>query len=158
VYDWLLFFHVLAAFALVTALVLFTAVVIAGYRVETPGAALAYFRVAQPANLLVAAGGLLTLVLGIWLVFEAPGDYHLWDGWVILALVLWAIVAGAGQRTGREYAPAEALATQLAADGNDAPSAELNRMLRNTRSLMFHAIAVGATLLLLVDMIFKPGA
>ena len=157
-YDWLLFLHVLAAFALVTALVIFSAVAIAGYRVETPGAALAYFRVAQPANVLIAAGGLLTLVLGIWLVFEAPGDYHLWDGWVIIALVLWAIVAGVGQRTGREYAPAEELAKQLVADGGDAPSAELNQSLRNPRALTFHAIAVGAALLLLIDMIFKPGA
>ena len=66
--------------------------------------------------------------------------------------------AGVGQRTGREYAPAEALAKQLAADGNDAPSAELNRLFRNPRALTFHAIAVGGTLLLLVDMIFKPGA
>ena len=137
---------------------IFTAVAIAGYRVETPSAALAYFRVARPANALVAAGALLTLVLGIWLVFEAPGDYHLWDGWSIIAFVLWAIVAGVGQRTGREYAPAEELATRLAADGGDAPSAELNQSLRNPRALMFHAISVGAALLLLVDMIFKPGA
>jgi hypothetical protein len=56
-YDWLLFLHVLAAFALVAAVVMISSVVL--------GAA-APPRVVSVANLLWDVGGLGTLVLGVW--------------------------------------------------------------------------------------------
>lgn len=157
VYDWLLFLHVLAAFALVAALVIYTAITFAGWRVDTASSALSFFRVAKPALILVSAGSVLALVFGVWLVFEAPGDYKLWDAWIIAALVLWLIVVVAGSRTGREYTSARELATRLSTEGNDAPSPELNALLRTSRGLALHGVTVAAVLLLLLDMLFKPG-
>ena len=35
---------------------------------------------------------------------EALDAYHVWDGWVIVALVLWAIASETGRRADPEYA------------------------------------------------------
>ncbi len=64
-YDSLLFLHVASAFAAVAAMVVFWVVTIAGRRAERPSEAIRLFRVARPANALVAAGMIGTLVLGI---------------------------------------------------------------------------------------------
>ena len=48
----------------------------------------------------IGAGG--TIVLGIWLAFSY-GGYDIWDGWIIAAIVLWAVAAAVGQRTGTPY-------------------------------------------------------
>ena len=62
-YDWLLFLHVLAAFALVAALVVFWIIGIVARNVDRPIESLRYFRVAQPANVLVVVGTLGTLFI-----------------------------------------------------------------------------------------------
>jgi len=54
--DWLLALHVLAAFALIGALVLFSAVMVAGWAVDRPRRAIAYSRLAAVGGPLVGAG------------------------------------------------------------------------------------------------------
>lgn len=58
--DWLLFFHVAAAFALVSAIVVFSVVSIAGWRADRPSTAVSLFRLSKVATPLVIAGSLLT--------------------------------------------------------------------------------------------------
>ena len=157
-YDWLLFLHVASAFAIVAALVVFTVIAVAGRNVDRPVESLRYFRIARPANVLVIAGSVGTLVFGIWLAIYVDG-YELWDGWIIAAFVLWAIAVFTGQRGGVAYAEAQKLATRLEGEGRaDEPSTELRTLLQDRRAMWLNIVSSLAVLLLLVDMIYKPGA
>lgn len=157
-YDWLLFLHVASAFALVSALVVFWSIAIAAANVDRPVDSLRYFRIARPANILVIIGTIGTLVFGIWLAIDAEA-YQVWDGWLLAALVLWAIAAGTGQRGGQTYAEAQKLAQRLAGEGRaDEPSAELRTLLQDRRAMWLNIISSLGVVLLLIDMIYKPGA
>lgn len=156
-YDWLLFLHVVSAFALVAALVLFTALVVATRRVDRPSIALLFFRLVRPGSLLVAVGSLLTLVFGVWLAIYLDA-YHPWDGWILAAIVLWVIATGAGQRAGVRFGEARALAERLGGSGDDAPSSELRAAIRDRQAVVLHAVTSVSTLVILVLMIWKPGA
>ena len=157
-YDWLLFLHVAAAFALVAALVVYWVIALAGRNVERPRESLRYFRIAKPANVLVIAGTVGTLVFGIWLAIQVDG-YRVWDGWILGAIVLWAIAAFTGQRGGQAYAQAQKLASRLEGEGRaDEPSGELRTLLQDRRAMWLNIVSSLAVLLILVDMIYKPGA
>jgi hypothetical protein len=39
----------------------------------------------------------MTLGFGIWLAISLDA-YHPWDGWIIAAIVLWAVAGGTGAR------------------------------------------------------------
>jgi uncharacterized membrane protein len=158
VYEWLLFLHLLAAFALVAALVVFWVIGVVARNVERPVESLRYFRVAQPANVLVALGTLGTLVLGIALAIERD-EYQVWDGWILAAIVLWAVAAETGRRGGVPYVEAKKLAERLVAEGRgDEPSAELRAKLQDRAGMILNAVSSLLVLLILVDMIYKPGA
>ena len=154
--DWLLALHLLAAFALIAALVLFTAVMIANWGDGRPQRASAYFRIAAVGGPLIGVGAGLTLVLGIWLAINLDA-YEVWDGWVLAAIVLWAIGGYAGSRVGAHYNATQKLVDRLAAEG-DEPNAELAAKLSDTSIRTLHAITVIAFTAVLVLMVFKPGA
>jgi uncharacterized membrane protein len=157
-YDWLLFLHVAAAFALISALVVYWVIAVAGRNVDRPVESLRYFAIARPANVLVIAGIVGTLVFGIWLAIYVDG-YELWDGWIIAAIVLWAISAFTGQRGGVTYAQAQKLAEQRVLEGRgDEPSPELQGMLQDRRAMWLNIISSLAVVVIIVDMIYKPGA
>ena len=130
-YEWLLFLHLVAAFVLVSGLVAYCVLVLSS-RGEAVSRALG-----SPALALWNAGGLGTLVFGVWLALDIDG-YELWDGWIIAALVLWVIGSGAAGRLGTAV--------------RERPSAG---RIEGTRMLL--GVMALATLLLLLDMIFKPG-
>ncbi len=156
--DWLLFLHIASAFALVTALVVYWTIAIAARNVERPVDSVRYFRVAKPANVLIVVGTLGTLIFGIWLAIERD-EYLVWDGWVLAALVLWAVASETGRRGGLPYLEAKKLAERLAAEGRaDEPSPELHAKLKDRNAMMLQALSSLAVLFLLLDMIFKPGA
>jgi hypothetical protein len=131
-YEWLLFLHLLAAFLLVAGLVSY-GVLVLGRGDAAVGRALG-----PPAMALWNAGGLGTIVFGVWLALEVDG-YELWDGWIIAAIVLWLVGSGAGGRLGAEVREGTAVA-QI--DGARAAVAVMGL----------------TTLLLLIVMIWKPGA
>jgi Predicted integral membrane protein (DUF2269) len=157
-YDWLLFLHVASAFALVAALVVFWIIAVAARNVDRPSESLRYFRVAKPANVLVIAGTIGTLIFGIWLAIDHEA-FQIWDGWILAALVLWAVAAATGQRGGVVYAQAAKLAAQLSAEGRgEESSAELRALLQDRRAMWLNIVSSVAVVVLLVDMIYKPGA
>ena len=84
------------------------------------------------ASIGIGAGG--TIVFGIWLAFSV-GGYDIWDFWIIAALVLWAIAAATGQRTGKEYMAGMDKAQELRGAGQAGPSAELLAINRTQRGL-----------------------
>jgi len=154
--DWLLALHLLAAFSLMAALVLFTAVMVANWGDGRPQRASAFFRVAAIGGPLIAAGAGLTLILGIWLAIDLDG-YDPWDGWILASIVLWAIGGATGGRVGAHYTGTRELVDRLAVAG-DEPNAELEAKLSDTNIRFLHAITVVAFTGVLILMIFKPGA
>jgi uncharacterized membrane protein len=156
-YDWLLFLHVLTAFALVTAVVVYTVIVLAGRRLDAPSDIARMFRLSRVGDVLIAVGSIGVLVLGIWLAIQAD-DYQVWDGWIIAAIVLWAVFAEVGRRTGKHYDAARTRARTLVAEGRNAPDAELNAMMRSSTGLALQLASAALVLAMLIDMIYKPGA
>jgi hypothetical protein len=131
-YEWLLFLHLLAAFMLVSGLVAYSVLVLSS------GGAAVSRTLGPPALALWNAGGLGTLVFGVWLALDIDG-YELWDGWIIAALVLWFVGSGAAGRLGAAVR-----------EGQSVQGIAGARVMVGVMAL--------ATLLLLLDMIFKPGA
>jgi uncharacterized membrane protein len=140
--DWLLFFHVISAFSLVAALTVFWTLVLAGReRSVLPGETAE--AIARPANVLVIIGTLGTVVFGIWLAIKIDG-YELWDGWILASLILWAISSGLGQRSGVAF-------MRYSKGGPDAEQAW-------REGLRFHSATSVIVLVILILMIWKPGA
>jgi hypothetical protein len=155
--DWLLALHVAAAFAVVGAVTVFTILIVVGRRTDSPADFAAVTRIAPVANILVQAGSVVAILVGIWIAIRRP-EYHPWDGWLIGAYVLWAIAAGSGAQAGKAYTAIIERARELVAAGQLGPSPELRERLHAPRPLMFHLVTMTAVLLLVADMIFKPGA
>ena len=92
-YDWLLFLHLIGAFAMMGSVVAFSTLLVAGERVAGP-------QLVFLGRRLFEVGGSLTLIFGIWLAFD---DYSITDGWILGALVLWFVGGGSGSRVGELY-------------------------------------------------------
>jgi hypothetical protein len=137
VYEWVLFLHVLSGFVLVGALTALWALV-AATRPAAPrvGAdeARRYGRIAGP---LVGVGMGGTLLFGIWAAIQHD-RYQVWDGWIIAALVLWAVGGWLGARAGQEF--------------------ERDPVGRRRAGIRFQAVYSLVVLVILVLMIWKPGA
>jgi hypothetical protein len=152
-YDWMLALHVLAAFSIGAALVLFSVLVVIGRRMTTLDETRRLFRVGALGGPLIGVGMGLTLLLGIVLAIDHD-DFQLWDAWVIAAIVLWALMGWTGDRSGKYYT-----ATQKIAESGD-PNAESEVLarLQAPTGARFHLATLGLFLLIVLDMIFKPGA
>jgi len=136
VYDTLLFLHILAAFALVATVVVFSAFALGA----SPDS-----RVLAIANVLWTIRGLGTLIFGIWLALYVKG-YEIWDGWIIAAIVLWAIGTELGRRAQVGY-------VSMAGPGGEATAGAEVR-----QAALLHWLRSAVVLALLVVMIYKPGA
>ena len=155
--DWILALHVLSAFAFVAGLILFWVLIVAVRKTDTPDDTIRMEPVVKVGNAATGIGAGGTLIFGIWLAFSY-GGYDIWDPWIIIALVLWAVAGAIGQRTGVEYTAGLTKAKELAAAGQTGPSAELLAINRTQRGLVLHAATSVVLLLILIDMIWKPGA
>ena len=156
-YDWLLFLHVLAAFSLVAAQILVTFLIVGGWRRELPSEISRMFRLSRAGDVLFGIGAVGTIVFGILLAIDLD-EYQVWDGWIIAAIVLWALAMGIGGRTAKHYYGARDRARALVAEGRDVPNAELTATMRSPTGLWLHLATVVIVVLLLIDMIYKPGA
>ena len=95
--DWLLFFHLLAAFLLAVTIVMYSAVALGA---AAPG------RTLFVADRCWDVGGLGTLIFGIWLALKLD-QYGFFDGWILGALALWFVATGLGQSVQRRIASDE---------------------------------------------------
>jgi hypothetical protein len=132
VYDWLLFFHLLAAFLLAVTAVTYSAVALG---------APANGRTLFVADRCWDVGGLGTLILGVWLALYLD-QYEIWDGWIIGAIVLWLVATGLGDGVRRSVAG----------------SAPTGAIMSERRAVLLHWLRTLAVIGLLVLMIWKPGA
>ena len=133
-YDTLLFLHVLAAFAIVATVVVYSAFAF-GWTADS--------RLLMVGRVMWAIGGLGTLVFGVWLALYVQG-YEIYDGWIIAALVLWAIATELGRRAEVGY-----IQRGAAPEDSRAPAGQ---------PALMHWLRSLVVLALLVVMIYKPGA
>lgn len=131
-YDWLLFLHVLSAMIVFVTIAAFSAF---AFGATNDGRVLTLGNVAWN----VSGAGLL--VFGVWLALYVDG-YSLLDGWILGALILFAVVTELGRRAQVGYAPTEG-STMVTATGNAA---------------VWHWLRTLGILVILVLMIYKPGA
>ena len=123
--DTLLFFHLIAAFLLAVTIVMYSAVALGA--TTSP-------RILFVADRCWDVGGLGTLIFGIWLALNLD-QYDFFDGWILLALLLWFVATGLGQTVQRRIG------------GDDIRSV-----------IALHWIRTIVVVGLLVTMIWKPGA
>jgi hypothetical protein len=151
--DWMVAVHLLAAFSVAAALVLFSVLVVAGRRMTTLAETQLLFRVAPVGTPLIGAGMLVALVAGIILAVDVD-DYELWDPWIIAGFILWVILGAIGQRSGTYYTSVQ----KVAEGGTPDAEADVIARLRAPTGVRLHVLTVAVFLLLVLDMIFKPGA
>ena len=153
-YDWMLALHLLSAFSVAAALVLYSVLVVSGRRTSaTLADARLLFRVAPVATPLIAAGTVLVLIFGIILAIDS-NRFEIWNGWIIAGIVLWAILGAVGQRTGAYYTDVQKLAERE----GDASEQQVLALLRAPTGAVLHLATIGVFVLILLDMLFKPGA
>jgi hypothetical protein len=155
--DWMLALHVLSAFSYVAGVVLFWVLIVAVRRTDTPERTLSFAPASKVGNAAIGIGAGGTIVLGIFLAFSV-GDYDIWDPWIVAAIVLWFVAAGIGQRTGKAYLEGAKKAEELHAAGQTGPNSELLALNRTSQGLMLQSVASLVLVLILADMIWKPGA
>jgi hypothetical protein len=155
--DWIFALHLLSAATLVGSLVMSWIVVVSLLSARTPGDTLALNRVGMVGAVTTVVGLVGAIAFGIWLAILRDA-FQVWDGWVIAAIVLWAIAAVALWRSFVEYAKPVEKARALVAAGETAPSAELTASNRAPTGLLFRVLATAASVLIVFDMSWKPGA
>jgi hypothetical protein len=152
-YDWMLALHLLAAFAVAAAFVLYSVLVVWGRRMGSLEQIRMLFRVAPVATPLIAGGSVLVLIFGVALAIDSD-QFEIWDGWVIAGIVLWALMGAIGQRTGVYYTAVQ----ERAEAGGEGAESEVIARLRAPTGALLHFGTVVVFVLLVLDMIFKPGA
>jgi uncharacterized membrane protein len=134
-YETLLFFHVLAAFALVAGTTAMAPFALGWGQVALERAGSA--KLALIGSILSGIGAVLTLVLGLWLVGNV--GYQFFRLWILGAVVFWAIAG---------YCNGEVSRAARAAGGGE----EVKRDVR----VLYIVDLLGVTILLVL-MIWKPG-
>lgn len=131
-YDWLLFLHVLSAmivFITVAAFSAFAFGTTSDRRVLTLG------------NAAWNVSGAGLLIFGVWLALYVDG-YSLLDGWILGALILFAVTTELGRRAQVGYTATEG-SSAVTVSGNAA---------------LWHWLRTIGILVILFLMIYKPGA
>jgi hypothetical protein len=154
--DWILSFHLLSAFAYVAGMILFWVLVVAVRNANTPAATIELEPLVKVGTIATGVGAGGTILFGIWLAFSLD-SYAIWDFWIIAAIVLWAIAGGLGQRTGAAYMQGMNKAQELERAGQTGSSNELLALNRTQQGVVLHSLASLALLLIVIDMIWKPG-
>jgi hypothetical protein len=68
------------------------------------------------------------------------------------------IFAAIGRRSGDVFAQGMSRAQTLQTAGETGSNAELRALNRTTKGVLMHSLSSALTLLILIDMIWKPGA
>jgi hypothetical protein len=155
--DWLLSFHLLSAAAYGAAIILFWVLIVAVRKTDTADGTLRMGPIVMVGNVGVGIGAAGTIIFGIWLALSVR-NYDVWDGWIIAAIVLWVIAAVLGERTGKEYMRGMTKAQELRAAGQSGSNPELLATNRTQTGVLLHALVSVVFVLIVIDMIWKPGA
>ena len=148
-----MFFHLLGALLFVAGIVLAGTAFEAARRRDRPSEIALLLGLTRIGVLLVAVGGLLLPIFGLWLVHL--GHFGYGSGWVDAAIGLYVIVLVLGGLGGQRPKQARQLATRLAAE--QAPvNEELRALLDERLSRAQNYASLLVVLVILVLMVFKP--
>ena len=136
--DWMLALHLLSAFAVATALVLYSVLVVSGRRMTTLEQANTLWRVAPIGAPLIGAGMGLAFVFGVILALDSD-DFELWDPWVIVGIVLWVLLGAIGRSSGNYYTDVEKIAR-----GRARRRADVLERLEGPEGMRLHLLDGGA--------------
>jgi uncharacterized membrane protein len=150
--DVALFFHLLGALLFVAGIILAGAAFEVARRRERPAEITLLLGLTRIGVVLVAVGGLLLAVFGLWLVHL--GGFGYGSGWVDAAIALYLVALALGALGGRRPKQARRLATQLAAEQTPV-SAELRTLLDDPLSRAANYGSLVIVLVILVLMVFK---
>ena len=135
--DWLLALHVLSAITVIASLTMLWTLIVAtrpSAPLIAPESAKTFGRVGGP---LVGVGMVGAIVFGIWLAIDDDA-YHVWDGWILASLILWAIAGALGGRAGQAF--------------------EKDPVGGRAAGIRYQALTSVAIIAILLLMIWKPGA
>jgi uncharacterized membrane protein len=152
-YNIALFFHLLGALMFVAGIVLAGAAFEAARRREQPAEVALLLTLTRIGVVLVALGGLLLPIFGLWMVHL--GNWGFGSGWVDWALGLYVIALVLGGLGGQRPKQARNLASRLAAE-NAPVNDELRALLNDRVSLAENYASLLTVLAILVLMVFKP--
>lgn len=151
-YNVALVFHLLGALLFVSGIVLAGVGFEVARRRERPAEIALLLSLTRIGVSLVAVGGLLLPIFGLWMVHLGHWGYG--SAWVDLALGLYVLALALGGRGGRQPKQARKLAARLATQ--DSPvTAELRRLLDDRVSLALNYASLAVVLGILVLMVFK---
>ena len=156
-YDWLLVFHLLAAFCFVSGSVVAGILHWLATRRDRPSEIALLLGLVRPMVVVIGVGSLAALGFGVWLTQDNPNGIALGDGWVIAAIVLWFVAGALAGPGGKRLRQARELAERMAADG-DRPSEALHDAVTDRSALVLNYASFAIVLAILVLMVFKPGA
>jgi uncharacterized membrane protein len=151
--DVALFFHLLGAFLFVAGIVVAGVAFESARRRERPAEIALLLSTSRIGVLLVAVGGLMLPVFGLWLVHL--GDFGYGAGWVDAALALYVVTLVLGALGGQRPKRARHLATELASRG-EAATPELRALLDDPRGRAVNYAAGAIVVAIVVLMVFKP--
>jgi uncharacterized membrane protein len=153
-YEWALFAHLAGAISFFAGLAVAAVGQTAARRRSRPSEVAALLGTARWGVVLVAAGLLLVLGSGFWLL-----DLTLYgfDTWIVAALALLAFTIVAGGIGGQGPKRARRLAERLAREG-DTASPELETLLHDRLADALNWASAAAAVAILVLMVWKPGA
>ena len=150
--DWALLLHLLGVISLFAGMTVAAVAHAGARRRERAPEIAALLGLTRVGVALVAAGALLIVGSGLWLIEISNGFYSLGDGWIAgsLALLVLGFVLGAagGQRPKR--------ARRLAA-GDEGSIEELRALLDDRLSRALNYAAALLVIAALVTMVWKPG-
>jgi uncharacterized membrane protein len=152
--TWALFFHVLGAFLLVGGTIVAGAAFEAARRRRRPDEIALLLGPSRVGVALVAAGTLLVLPFGLWLVHLEGIGFG--TGWIIAALALFVLAFVAGAIGGQVPKRARLLAERLGRAG-EAESPELRSFLDHRWSRALNYVSALLILTIIALMVFKPG-
>jgi uncharacterized membrane protein len=150
--DVALFFHLLGALLFVAGIILAGAAFEVARRRERPAEITLLLGLTRIGVVLVAVGGLLLAVFGLWLVHL--GGFGYGSGWVDAAIALYLVALALGGLGGQRPKQARRLATQLEAEQMPV-SAELRTLLDDPLSRASNYGSLVIVLVILVLMVFK---
>jgi uncharacterized membrane protein len=151
-YEMALLLHLLGAMLFVSGLVLAGMTFEVARRVRTPTEVALMLGLARIGVLLVAVGGILLPVFGLWLVHLGGWGYG--SSWVDEAIVLYVLALALGGLGGRRPKQARKLASRLAGEGSEI-SCELRGLLDDRASRAANYLSALLMLAIIALMVFK---
>ncbi len=151
-YNVALVLHIFAALLFVSGIVVAGAGFEAARRRNRPGEIALLLSLTRIGVLMVAVGGLLLPIFGLWMVHLGHWGYG--SGWIDWAIGLYVLALVLGGLGGQRPKQARKLAVQLNADGAP-PTDELRRLLNDRLSLAENYASLAVVLGILVLMVFK---